>query len=471
MKRRNWIGFIPIISIASATWLTVFATLWCSNSGPVIPVKGPWDLEDYTYGDEDTCKAWLYYDGQGRDILDVPDHQFENNTELELVSTNGSEANLNRIGEYAFANCTNLQRVDFGPNLIKVHKGAFNGCPNLKCIDLSMLDSAKFTNLMGWFSIMASGGQKIADSLPTVISGPYEGLLLREGTKLTVTQANVLKAVGFPTSWVNNAIEVHDFMTDTWANIAEQAASGIDYLTAYYGFEDQYDFIGKERSIEIAEDIDRGVAGGTYIVRVVDVDHFYLDGTTNKLALTFQFTTTIGRAISWDSYDSTFEYIGSDLDMYLTMNETANDGIYIDIEQAIGVELPWALVCPNEEVGGCKLFAPSACEYTSRFDEDKPIPFFQNNNIQPIDIEESTQFEYYRRIEAEDIAEGPNVAKKLRAAATVKTFGGEKTYSWLRTVDLTSTYVACLMNSGSGTFKDASWILENPQPCAPCFCL
>ncbi|XQP55480.1 MAG: leucine-rich repeat protein [Mycoplasmoidaceae bacterium] len=467
MKRRNWIGFIPIISIASATWLTVFATLWCSNSGPVIPVKGPWDLEDYTYGDEDTCRAWLYYDGQGRDILSVPEHQFENNTELQLVSTNGSEASLTGIGAYAFANCTNLTRVDLGPKIRWIYGGAFNGCPNLKCIDMSMMDSAALNNLISWLGALSTVGGKIADSLPTDISGPYQGLLLKEGTKLTFTQANILKAVGFPANWVDGAVEVHDFMTDTWENVAAQAK--LSTFFDYYGLT-YSDIIGQIRTLEID--------GDEYEVRVIGTDHDVMYDTGNYATLTFQFTTTFGEAVCWNEktpghtgnvYDEStiFDYLNSE-----------TDGLYKKIEEAMGnVELPQVLVesagsgqsTDTEDYAVARLFNLSIADVTERNSGGYPEPLFPDSE-HGYQVEEFGDiYEYYRLEEEKDWDADPSSAINLNQVLKTKIYGSD-TYTriWMRSIPYVGgTRRAAINPAGAGAWSPDSTELY----CVPCFCL
>ena len=152
------------------------------------------DIENYTFY---RCNNLLSVKYTGR-VKNIGKEAFAVCTELKQVEIPECES----IGDSAFDNCRNLEKISFGDKLTKIGKYAFSYCKNLKSINIpksvTSIDSKAFEECINLKDVYYSGSK--ADCAKISIANGNEYL----------TKATIHYAIETPTQNTNSAVSKPD---------------------------------------------------------------------------------------------------------------------------------------------------------------------------------------------------------------------------------------------------------------------
>lgn len=107
-----------------------------SENGEYYICKGVWSFDGFTDSDKHELIIEAYI--CGKPVLEIANNAFHFGHMKRLVIPDTVE----RIGDYAFEYCSELEEIVFSKNLKSIGKYAFNKCENIKKIELpNSLDS------------------------------------------------------------------------------------------------------------------------------------------------------------------------------------------------------------------------------------------------------------------------------------------------------------------------------------------
>ncbi|MBE6596970.1 MAG: hypothetical protein E7641_04785, partial [Ruminococcaceae bacterium] len=118
----------------------------------------------YTGSDAKVVIASQYGDLQ---VLEIAERAFEN-TDVETVIISGS---IMYIGEYAFADCSNLSRVSTMEGVVLIDNYAFANCSSLKYIDIKNVDAI---NAYAFSGCSALDGVTLSEDMEFITGGLFE---------------------------------------------------------------------------------------------------------------------------------------------------------------------------------------------------------------------------------------------------------------------------------------------------------
>lgn len=122
---------------------------WSLNRSGLLTISGSGAMEDYS--GENTVVPW---------------DSLKDNIREVMISTDTEGSGVTHIGENAFYECKNLQKVTIADPVASIGDGAFDGCSLLK--EISLPDTVKSIGAWCFYQCKALEGVTLPDSLTTI---------------------------------------------------------------------------------------------------------------------------------------------------------------------------------------------------------------------------------------------------------------------------------------------------------------